>query len=44
MKFLPVEHQMSLIRRGVEEIIPEPELKIKLEKSCKENKISQTRL
>ena len=33
MTFLPVEDQLTLIRRGVEEIIPEEELKSKLEKS-----------
>lgn len=33
MNFLPVEEQLFLIRRGVEEIIPEEELKLKLEKS-----------
>jgi tyrosyl-tRNA synthetase len=33
MNFLPVEEQLVLIRRGVEEIIPEDELKLKLEKS-----------
>jgi len=33
MTFLPVEDQLTLIRRGAEEIIPEEELKSKLEKS-----------
>ena len=33
MSFLPVDEQMKLIRRGTEEIIPEDDLKIKLEKS-----------
>lgn len=31
MKFLPVDEQLALIRRGVEEIIPEAELSKKLE-------------
>jgi len=33
MKFLPVKEQMELIRRGVEEILPENELIKKLQKS-----------
>ena len=33
MKFLPVDEQMKLIRRGTEEIIPEEDLIKKLEKS-----------
>ena len=33
MSFLPVDEQLTLIRRGVEEIIPEDILKKKLEKS-----------
>ena len=33
MSFLPVDEQMKLIRRGTEEIIPEADLKKKLEKS-----------
>ncbi|MCH8567208.1 MAG: tyrosine--tRNA ligase [Balneolales bacterium] len=38
MSFLPVEEQLQIIRRGTTEIIPEAELKAKLEKSRKENK------
>ena len=34
-KFLPVEEQLALIRRGTTEIIPETELKAKLEESLK---------
>ncbi|NCP84626.1 MAG: tyrosine--tRNA ligase [Bacteroidetes bacterium] len=34
-KFLPVEEQLALIRRGTTEIIPETELKVKLEESLK---------
>ena len=37
MGFLPVNDQMDLIRRGVEEIIPEDELVKKLERSQSEN-------
>ena len=38
MKFETVEKQLALIRRGVEEIIPEVELIQKLERSIKEGK------
>jgi len=38
MTFLPVDEQLTLIRRGAEEIIPEEELKSKLEKSIKSGK------
>ena len=37
MSFLPVEEQMNLINRGTEEIIPEEDLKKKLEKSQETN-------
>jgi len=37
MTFLPVEEQLALIRRGTEEIIPEDELRQKLEKSKETN-------
>ncbi len=37
-KFLPVEEQLEIIKRGAVEVIPEDELKEKLEKSYKENK------
>ena len=35
MKFPPVNEQMDLIRRGVEEILPEDELVKKIQKSYK---------
>ena len=38
MKFIPVDEQIELIRRGVEEIIPEEELINKLQKSFNESK------
>ena len=38
MKFLSVEKQLELIKRGTEEIIPEEELRGKLERSIKTNK------
>ena len=38
MKFLSVDKQLELIKRGAEEIIPEEELRGKLEKSIKTNK------
>ena len=38
MKFLSVDKQLELIKRGAEEIIPEEELRVKLEKSIKTNK------
>ena len=34
-KFKPVEEQLAYIKKGVAEIIPEPELKVSLEKSLK---------
>ena len=37
MKFLPIEEQLTLIKRGVEEILPEEELVEKLEKSKQTN-------
>lgn len=37
MSFLPLEEQLSLIRRGAEEIIPEDELVKKLERSIKDD-------
>ena len=37
MKFLPIEEQLTLIKRGVEEILPEEELVEKLEKSQQTN-------
>ena len=37
-EFLPVEEQLKIIKRGTSDIIPEEELKEKLEKSRKENK------
>ena len=37
MKFLPIEEQLTLIKRGVEEILPEEELVEKLKKSKKTN-------
>ena len=37
MSFLPVEQQLEIIRRGTTEIVPEPELKEKLENSRKSN-------
>ena len=33
MPFPPVEEQLAVIRRGTEQIVPEPELVEKLEKS-----------
>ena len=38
MKFLSVDKQLELIKRGAEEIIPEEELRGKLERSIKANK------
>lgn len=38
MKYLPVEEQLDIIKRGAEEIIPEKELISKLERSVKDNK------
>ena len=38
MKFLSVDKQLELIKRGTEEIIPEEELRGKLERSIKTNK------
>ena len=38
MNFLPVSKQMDLIRRGVEEILPEDELERKIQKSILSNK------
>ena len=38
MKFLSVDKQLELIKRGAEEIIPEEELRSKLERSIKTNK------
>ena len=38
MNFLPVSEQMDLIRRGVEEILPEDELEKKIQKSILSNK------
>ena len=38
MKFLSVDKQLELIKRGAEEIIPEEELRVKLERSIKTNK------
>ena len=37
MKFLPIEEQLTLIKRGVEEILPEEELVEKLKKSKQTN-------
>ncbi len=37
MGLLPIEKQWELISRGVDEIIPEEELKAKLKKSIDEN-------
>ena len=37
MKFLPIEEQLTLIKRGVEEILPEEELVEKLKKSQETN-------
>ncbi len=37
-KFKPVEEQLAYLKKGVAEIIPEPELKAKLEKSLKTGK------
>src|SRR5437667_8599170 len=37
MRFLPVEEQLALIRRGVEKIVPENELATKLAKSRETN-------
>ena len=37
MGFLPINEQMDLIRRGVEEIIPEDELVKKLERAISNN-------
>ncbi len=37
MSFLPVDEQLALIRRGAEEIIPEDDLKKKLEESRESN-------
>jgi tyrosyl-tRNA synthetase len=44
MKFLPVEKQWELISRGVEEIIPEEELKKKLTRSLEEGRPLQVKL
>ena len=38
MKFLPIDKQLELINRGAEEIIPENELRSKLEKAIKTEK------
>lgn len=38
MEFLPIEEQLSIIKRGVVEIVPEAELVEKLKKSAKEKK------
>ncbi len=38
IKFMPVENQLEIIKRGAVEVIPEDELKDKLTKSFKENK------
>ena len=38
MKFLSVDKQLELIKRGAEEIIPEEEIRVKLEKSIETNK------
>jgi tyrosyl-tRNA synthetase len=38
MAFLPVAEQLKIIRRGVSEIVPEAELKQKLEHSHKTGK------
>ena len=38
MKFLPIDKQLELINRGAEEIIPENELRRKLEKAIKTEK------
>ena len=37
MNFLPVDEQFALIQRGAEEIIPEEDLKKKLEESRESN-------
>ena len=37
MKFPPINEQMDLIRRGVEEILPEEDLEKKLERSLNNN-------
>lgn len=37
-KFQPVEEQLAYIKKGVAEVIPEPELAAKLEASCKSGK------
>ena len=37
MRFPPINEQMDLIRRGVEEILPEEDLEKKLERSLKNN-------
>ena len=38
MKFLPTEKQLELIQRGAKEIIPEDELRKKIDRSIKNNK------
>ena len=38
MKFISVDKQLELINRGAEEIIPEDELRNKLERSIKTKK------
>ena len=44
MKFPPINDQMDILRRGVEEIIPEEELVSKLEKSIKKSQPLEIKL
>lgn len=44
MKFLPVEEQLAIIKRGAVEIVPEEELIKKLKKSRKENRPLRVKL
>ena len=44
IKFLPVDEQLQIIKRGAVEVIPEDELKEKLAKSYKENKALNIKL
>jgi tyrosyl-tRNA synthetase len=43
-KFKPVEEQLAYLKKGVSEIVPEPELKAKLEKSLKTGKPLRVKL
>jgi tyrosyl-tRNA synthetase len=44
IKFKPVEEQLAYLKKGVSEIVPEPELRAKLEKSLKTGKPLRVKL